>query len=231
MWAPDPAGGRSWAHDEGAAPRQANTDRGVAMRRRTTRPFSSELVAVAERHWLNPAAHPAHGGPARLGVGPLGLDRPAGQGSDRGGLERQAGSATRRVRNPAARRRSAWHREPPFLLGWSRRTGRGLQRGAAGPARVWLALAGRCSMHDGAAEAQASRAGLRAAGAQLRQRPHLRRGRLHDPALALQPCPLLFTPSRLGPGPGDWPSPPRAGVAGAAGPGRRYSCGLRVLDQ
>jgi hypothetical protein len=41
------------------------------------RPSSNELLAVAEHHWPNPAAHPRPAGRQGWGVGPTGLDRPA----------------------------------------------------------------------------------------------------------------------------------------------------------
>jgi hypothetical protein len=52
-----------------ATARQANTDRGVAARSRTTPPSSNELLAVAEHHWPNPGWYPSPPGRATLGVG------------------------------------------------------------------------------------------------------------------------------------------------------------------
>ena len=47
-----------------------NTEQTAALLREAERRglFSNELLAVAEHHWPNPAAHPAPGGPARLGL-------------------------------------------------------------------------------------------------------------------------------------------------------------------
>jgi hypothetical protein len=78
----------------------------------------------------------------------------------------------------------------------------------SGRGRVWLALARGQPKHGCAAGGAASRPELRAAGAQLRQRPNLCRGRLRDPAVPVQPRPLLLPPPRLGPGTSDPPSPP-----------------------
>jgi hypothetical protein len=76
--------------------------------------------------------------------------------------------------------------------------------------KVWLALPGGGSKHACAEGGQASRPELRPAGAQLRHRPNLRRGRLPYQALPVQSRPLLLPPSRVGPAIEDSPSPPRA---------------------
>jgi hypothetical protein len=96
--------------------------------------------------------------------------------------------------------------------------------------KVWLALPWGRSKHDGAEGGQAPRPERRAASPQLWQRPHLRRGRLRHPALPIQPCPVLLSPRRVGPGTEDSPGPPRAGVAAGADHGRRSSCGLSAIS-
>src|SRR5215217_8348669 len=64
----------------------------------------------------------------------------------------------------------------------------------------------------------AARARRRPGGALVRGGAHLRRRRLRDPAVALQPRQLLLGPPGLGP-PGDHPSPP--GRRGGIGPAPR----------
>jgi hypothetical protein len=78
MWAPDPAGGGSWAHDEcGCAAVKPTPTAALLRDAEPARPASNELLAVAEHHWPNPAAHPRPAGRQGWGVDPPGLDRPA----------------------------------------------------------------------------------------------------------------------------------------------------------
>jgi hypothetical protein len=99
----------------------------------------------------------------------------------------------------------------------------------AGQARFALLCRGGRSKHDGAKGRNASRPQLRAASAELRQHPNLRRRRLRHPALAVQPCPVLLSPPRVGPRTGDPPAPPCARVAGGGSHGQRSSRGLSAL--
>jgi hypothetical protein len=59
--------------------RRRQTDTTAALRRdaEPARPSSNELLAVAEHHWPNPAAHPHPAGRQGWGVGPPAwTDRP-----------------------------------------------------------------------------------------------------------------------------------------------------------
>jgi hypothetical protein len=73
-------------------------------------------------------------------------------------------------------------------------------RGMARPRRVCPAWVGEQSKH-GCAETQwqTPRRRRRTDGARLRRNPNLRRGRLHRPALPVQPRSMLRDPPRVGP--------------------------------
>jgi hypothetical protein len=74
-----------------------------------------------------------------------------------------------------------------------------LARGMARPRRVCPAWVGEQSKH-GCAETQwQTRRRRRTDGARLRRNPNLRRGRLHRPALPVQPRSMLRDPPRVGP--------------------------------
>jgi hypothetical protein len=79
-----------------------------------------------------------------------------------------------------------------------------LARGMARPRRVCPAWVGEQSKH-GCAETpwQTPRRRRRTDGARLRRNPNLRRGRLHRPALPVQPRSMLRDPPRVGRAGGD----------------------------
>ena len=77
-------------------------------------------------------------------------------------------------------------------------------RGMARPSSVCPAWVGEQSKHgDAEAQWQTPRRRRRTDGARLWRNPNLRRGRLHRPALPVQPRSALRDPPRLGPAAGD----------------------------
>jgi hypothetical protein len=78
------------------------------------------------------------------------------------------------------------------------------RRGMARPSSVCPAWVGEQCKHGCAdAQWQTPRRRRRTDGARLRRNPNLRRGRLHHPALPVQPRSVLRDPPRMGPAGGD----------------------------
>jgi hypothetical protein len=96
--------------------------------------------------------------------------------------------------------------QPPHPARHERRTRAGVnrpdtttRRGMAKPRRVCPAWAGEQSKHgDAEKQWQTPRRRRRTDGARLRRNPNVRRGRLHRPALPVQPRSALRDPPRLG---------------------------------
>jgi hypothetical protein len=157
-----------------------------------------------------------HGRATRGLAGPPGTPRPA----------RRSGLVGRVPARPARRRRAgpggsspSCHAQPvpaqPYRPApQKRRTQqsatdptrpqRARPAGMARPRRVCPAWVGEQSKH-GCAETQwqTPRRRRRTDGARLRRNPNLRRGRLHRPALPVQPRSMLRDPPRMGPAGGD----------------------------
>jgi hypothetical protein len=113
------------------------------------------------------------------------------------------------------------------------------RRGRARPSSVCPAWVGEQSKHGCAdAQWQTPRRRRRTDGARLRRHPNLRRGRLHRPALPVQPRSALRDPPRVGSAEGDSaahpPARPRSWVmlrlaAGCRGPaGRCWIAGKKA---